>query len=249
MTDFIDSFDSLLGAFPKTRPPLSPAQRAIALEAQRVNREGRNPATAASQRLEQWMHRRVAARRGGDVLEIGAGTLNHLRFEQGVSAYDAIEPEDRLYRGSGEREKIRDVYTDISEVPRDRRYDRIISIAVLEHLTDLPVCFARSALLLNEGGLFQAGIPSEGGLLWALAWRLTTGLAFRLRTGLDYGERMRHEHVNTAGEVIALARFFFERVAIRRFPLPLFHLSFYHYLEAEDPRRERASEYLRRRSL
>lgn len=236
--------EALLEAFPKTRPPLSPAQQAIAFEAQKMNREGGNWATKASQRLERWMHRCVALRQGGEILELGAGTLNHVPFEPGALAYDAIEPEARLYAGSPAHGRVRTFYRDIAEVPGDRHYDRIVSVAVLEHLTDLPACLARSALLLKPDGVFQAGIPSEGGFLWGLAWRTTTGVAYRLRTGLDYAERMRHEHVNTAHEIMALSRYFFADIDVRLFPLPLFHLSFYHYFEAREPRVERARAYL-----
>jgi SAM-dependent methyltransferase len=243
------AIEALLDAFPKRRPPLSPAQQAIALEAQKINREGRNWATKASRSLEKWMHRRVAAGTKGEILEIGAGTLNHLPFERGAAAYDAIEPEERLYADSPMREQIRGFYPDITEVPRDRRYDKIVSVAVLEHLTELPMCFARAALLLKDDGVFQAGIPSEGALLWSLAWRTTTGIAFHLRTGLDYGERMRHEHVNTAREIIALAQYFYRRTDVRLFPLPLFHLSLYHYLEAREPHLDRARGYLDRRGV
>ncbi len=243
------TIEALLDAFPKKRPPLSPAQQAIAFEAQKMNREGRNWATKASRNLEKWMHRRVAVPRQGNILEIGAGTLNHLPFERGVAAYDAIEPDDRLYADSPLCQNVRHFYRDITQVPTDRRYDRIVSVAVLEHLTDLPMCLARSALLLNQNGVFQAGIPSEGGFLWGLAWRTTTGVAYRLRTGLDYAERMRHEHVNSAREILALSRYFFRDIDVRLFPLPLFHLSFYHYFEAREPRLERARGYLDRRDV
>ncbi len=243
------TIEALLDAFPKRRPPLSLAQQAIAFEAQKINREGRSWATQASRHLERWMHQRVAVRRGGEILEIGAGTLNHLPFEAGALAYDAIEPDDRLCADSPMCRNVRHFYRHIAEVPRDHRYDRIISVAVLEHLTDLPMCLARSALLLKQNGVFQAGIPSEGGFLWGLAWRTTTGIAYRLRTGLDYADRMRHEHVNSAREIIALAQYFFERVNVRLFPLPLFHLSFYHYFEAREPHLDRAHGYLDRRGV
>ena len=94
--------------------------------------------------------------------------------------------------------------------------------------------------------MFQAGIPSEGGLLWWLGWRLSTGLGFYLRTGLDYGVLMRHEHVNNAQEIIAVVTHFFENVTVVRFPTPICQLSFYSYIKAQRPRRTIAQEFLER---
>jgi len=70
--------------------------------------------------------------------------------------------------------------------------------------------------------------------LW-LGWRCSTGLSYYLRTGLDYGKLMRHEHINTAPEILAIVRHVFSSVVVRRFPLPHHHLSFYTYLEARSP--------------
>ena len=57
-----------------------------------------------------------------------------------------------------------------------------------------------AALRLEADGVFQAGIPSEGGFLWGIAWRLSTGISYYLRTGLGYGVVMRHEHIDSAFE-------------------------------------------------
>jgi hypothetical protein len=117
-------------------------------------------------------------------------------------------------------------------------------VAVLEHLDDLPMIVARAALLLRDDGVFQAGIPSEGGFLWTLAWRTTTGVAYWLRNRLDYGVLMHHEHLNTAAEIEAVVGHFFGKVEVARFPLPLRQLSFYSYLEARQPNADRARAYL-----
>ena len=134
------------------------------------------------------------------------------------------------------------MYRDIEEVSDGDRFDRIFSVAVLEHVLDLPLLIARSAILLAEGGIFQAGIPAEGGAMWGLAWRLTTGLSFRIRTGLPYGEMMRHEHVNEAQEIRQLIEYYFEDVELQQFPLPHLHLSLYHYLKASKPRLDRCQQ-------
>lgn len=194
-----------------------------------------------AQKMERWMHRQVATVKGGAVLELGAGTLNHLKFEQPGIEYDIVEPFEELCRGRPELARIRNKYACIADIPSKYRYRRIVSIAVLEHMHDLPREMAEAALKLDEDGVFQAGIPTEGGALWWLGWRFSTGISYYLRTGLDYGVLMRHEHVNTADEIIYLARHLFGSVAIRRFPCAGQHFSFYTYVEARRPDRDRCS--------
>ena len=242
-----DRIETILARFPKQRPPLPEAFQHVYEREYLLNRQGASVVTKMSSGLEAWMHRRVAAAPPGDVLELGAGTLNQLQYEAPQPAYDVVEPFAALYAGSGEIGKIRKFYADISEVPPARRYERIISVAVLEHLDDLAAIVARSAELLEDGGVFQAGIPSEGGWLWKLAWRSTTGVAFWLRNRLDYSVLMRHEHLNNAAEIEAVVSHFFGEVQVSRFPTPLRQLSFYSYLEARQPRRDRAADYLGRR--
>jgi hypothetical protein len=225
----------LLASYPRPRPPLGPEYRAIYVEHYRANRAG-----FAARRLESWMHRAVAGG-GGPLLEVGAGSFNHVPYETAVEVYDAVEPFRDLSEGSAWRARVRRVYDSIAEV--DGRYARIVSVAVLEHLTDLPWIVARCGLLLEPGGRFQAGIPSEGALLWGIGWRAVAAPAFRRRFKLSYAPMVRHEHVNSAREVLAVVRHFFDDVRVRRFPTPLFHLSFYTAVEARGPRVERCRAY------
>ncbi|HEY8553754.1 MAG TPA: methyltransferase domain-containing protein [Burkholderiales bacterium] len=237
--------EELLRRFPKTRPPLPEAHRKVYVEEYRANREGANLASAIATKLEQWMHRRVAALQGPrSVLEIGAGTLNHLPYERAHAAYDVVEPFVELYAASEHRGRVRRFYASTGEIEGAAVYDRILSIAVLEHMTDLPRELAHACRLLRQEGVFQAGFPTEGGALWGCAWRFGTGIAYRLRTGLDYAELMRHEHVNREKEIVAVAAHFFDDVRVERFPLPARHLSLYTYLEARRPRIDRSARYL-----
>lgn len=240
--------EARLQRFPKARPPLPPRLQEIYARQYAENRAGESTAASLSQRLERWMHRQVAADvrdRAKPTLELGAGNLNQLPFEPEGAAYDIVEPFAELYRGSPRLPRVRDVFADIADVPAGRRYDRITSIAALEHICDLPLVLARSAQLLAPGGGFRAAIPSEGGFLWRLGWSLTTGLEFRLRHGLDYGLLMAHEHVNDAAEIEALVRAVFEDVRVRSFGLGR-QLSLYRFIEASRPRAEVADAWLRR---
>ncbi len=196
------------------------------------------------------MHNQVASPESGiRILELGAGTLNHVSYENRFEVYDIVEPFRQLWQDSPRLAQVSAVYEDISHLPAAKRYDRIISIAVLEHLVDLPFVIADCGLRLAEGGELRAGIPTEGGFLWSLGWRSTTGLSFRLRTGLSYEPYIRHEHVNLAEEVIAIVGYFFQRLEFQRFPLPMKHLSLYTALRASCPYLDRCAAFRQDRTL
>jgi len=235
----------LLSTFPRRRPPLTEAHQKIFVEEYILNRSGKGLLYGAIKLLESVQHRKVAGLKDREsILEIGAGSLNHVPYESGVRIYDCVEPFPELFENSPHLQKIRNLYTDIKEVPEATCYQRIISLAVLEHLVDLPTIVAYSGLLLSPHGVFQASVPSEGGFLWGLSWRMSTGIAYRLRTGLDYKTVMRHEHINTVSEILAVARYFFETIRTSRFPFPSLHLSLYTYLEATNPRLDRCRKFL-----
>lgn len=233
--------------FPKVREPLPPEYEAIYLKHYRNSREGKSQILSLAQRAERWMHRKVA-RDVGDgapqaTLEIGAGTLNQLPYEPSTAPYDIIEPFRELYESSPLLSRVRAVYADISDVPRESRYERITSVAVLEHVANLPELVARSALLLAASGRFRAGIPSEGTILWRLGWQMTTALDFRARHKLDYSVLMRYEHVNTALEIERVLRYFFADVRQSVFGLAR-SLSLYQFFACSTPDRDRCKTYL-----
>jgi len=238
---------AMLDRFPKTRPALPPKLAAIYTRQYLENRSGETPAASAAQRLERWLHRQVAAdvrdaASPGATLELGAGTLNQLAYEPAGVAYDIVEPFEELYRGSPRLGAVRFVYADIGEVPPSQAYERITSVAALEHICDLPLVLARAARRLAPGGALRAAIPSEGGFLWGLGWRATTGLEFRLRHGLDYGQLMAHEHVNDAREIETLVRALFDEVQVKSFGLGR-QLSLYRFLAARGPRLAVAADW------
>lgn len=240
------TIDPVLSAFPKSRPELSAAHQASYLDEIKINRgEEGGLFYRLLVKLESWMHVQVAAfNRDEPVLEIGAGTLNHLPYEPEVTTYDVVEPIKALYEPSPNFKRVRRFYGDIAELELVPTYGRVATIAALEHVERLPEMLARVGLMLRDDGQLRAGIPSEGGFLWGASWRCTTGILYRLRTGLPYAPLMRHEHVNEAEEIVALARHFFDDVKTRRFPLPFLHLSFYTFFVATGPKREICSGYL-----
>jgi len=233
--------EKLLTRFPKKRPLLSNNLQKIYAEHYKKNRDGGTPASFLAQKLESWMHKKVATAiplkklTTLDTLEIGAGTLNQISYESVNGNYDCIEPMDSLYKNSSNLPHIRNIFSDISEINSAIKYNRIISVAVLEHIENLPQLIKKSIEHMADGGIFACGIPSEGGFLWGMAWRLTTGLEFRLSTGLNYSELMRHEHLNDSLEIEILLKHYFKDVNIQRLGLGR-HLSLYTYIECKNPK-------------
>jgi SAM-dependent methyltransferase len=240
-------FDWLHKNFPKRRPELSPSYAALYINEYKRNRGSDNTMPSFKDRLEQWMHHQVAnvTAPKGPILELGAGTLNHLSWEKVDCPYDIVEPFTELYEEKTQLSRLRHIYKSIFEIPPTAIYSKILSVAVLEHVTDLPCVVARCALLLSDDGVMVNGIPSEGGLLWYLAWKFGTGLSFRIRTGLPYTPLMRHEHVNTAKEILRILHIFFGDVKYTFFPLPFLHGSFYIFVRASRPNKRIAEQFLR----
>jgi hypothetical protein len=244
----INQGEYIMKKFPKIRPPLPDEFARIYAAHYKNNREGNTPASSLSRKMESWLHKRVAddVRSGTprkDTLEIGAGTLNQLQYEPAVGQYDIVEPFHDLFSGSSLLHRITKIFSDISEIPGNRKYHRITSIAAFEHILNLPEVIARAGLLLGHGGSLRVSIPSEGTIPWMLGWKLTTGLEFRIRHGLDYGLLMKHEHVNTAKEIEGLLGYFFRDIEIKVFGLSR-QFSLYQFFACSDPVTGRCLEYL-----
>ncbi len=225
--------------FPKKRIELPEEFKTIYLSHYQKNRSGATFATFFSKRMERWMHKRVAAdvrllrsSRNDATLEIGAGTLNHLTYED-CNAYDIVEPFKELYANSPDLKKVHKVFSDIEEINSGNKYDRIISIAMFEHVLDLPKIVAKTGLLLNEKGTLRVAIPNEGSFLWKLGWKLTTGIEYKLKYGLDYGILMKYEHINSANEIENVLNYFYKNVKCSYFGLSK-NFSFYRFYECAE---------------
>ena len=237
-----------LSDFPKIRPTLPTEYQKIYLQHMKENRHGQSPASRLSTALEGWMHRRIArdvrkSKQSLSTLEIGAGTLNHLRHEPHNPAYDIVEPSHFLFEDFPFLSLVRTIYKEITDVQPDAAYDRIISIASFEHICNLTEVVAWCGLLLKPDGHLRAAIPTEGGPLWKLGWKLTTGWEFKRRYGLDYEVIMRTEHVNTWTEVAEVLNYFFQNVECSYLGLSR-TVSFYQVYICREPDRTKCSDYL-----
>jgi hypothetical protein len=234
--------------FPKIRPALPKEIDEIYSNYYKSNRDGQTIVSSHTRKIESWMHKKVARDTIGTqhsnkaTLEIGAGTLNQLPYETNSQPYDIVEPFTNLYRNSLHLHRIRNIYKDISDVPSEYSYDRITSIAVLEHICNLPEVVSKSGLLLAPNGVFHAAIPSEGTLLWKLGWLMTTGIEFKITYGLDYGLLMKHEHVNTADEIENVLEFFFENIECEVFGLSK-RISLYRFYSCSKPIKNNCKEF------
>ena len=208
----------LFEKFPKKRAELPEAYKKIYHQHYLISREGKSTATSLTKRLESWMHKKtaedvVAGNKKMSTLEIGAGTLNQLKYEPVHQEYDIVEPFNKLYENRPLIKKVRTIYNDISEV-HGIKYERITSIATFEHIINLPDVVAKAATLLNEkSGHLRVAIPNEGTLLWSLGTRIT-GFEFKKKYGLDYQILMQYEHVNSAGEIEQVLKYFFKNVRL-----------------------------------
>jgi hypothetical protein len=242
---------SILSSYPKARLELPDAYRAIYKQHYLANRSGAYVTTSVSNKMEGWMHRRVASDLTSNskvsTLEIGAGTLNQLPFEPPVGPYDIVEPFEVLYESAPGYERLRHVFSDIIQARDSGPYDRITSIAAFEHITDLPVVVAQAALLLKPEGSLRVAIPNEGTVLWRLG-TLISGYEFKKRYGLEYELLMRYEHINSAAEVEDVLCFFFNRVSCRVFGLCK-SLAFYRFYECRGARLDTAREHLTKRDI
>ena len=175
-----------------------------------------------SQLSERWLHTSIDERNiKNTTLEIGAGTLNHLKYET-KKHYDIIEPKNFLYKNSINKKLINKRYADIKLTP-DNNYNRIISCAVLEHITDLPDYLYVSSLKLKKGGYQQHSIPCEGYPIWDILWFMFSGILFKLKFGYSFRYIQKHEHVNNFDEI--------------KFSYPFYnkYLSFYANIKFSNP--------------
>jgi hypothetical protein len=232
--------------YPKVRVDLPLEFQKIYAEHYKSNREGGSSASSLAQKMEAWLHKKVAADVQGahnqSTLEIGAGTLNQLLYEQ-PSPYEIIEPFSALFINSPLKSHVDAVYQDIDEISESKKYDRIITVATFEHITDLPKVVARTCIHLNENGTLRVSIPNEGTILWKMGYELTTGIEFKLKYGLDYSVLMNYEHVNTASEIEQVLKYFYGKTKCSCFGISR-GLALYRFYECSAPKTQLAKEYL-----
>lgn len=228
--------NELLATYPRKRKELPKEYQAIYDQHYSENRNGKTKASYFSSKLEHWLHNKVAKTSSADkkTLEIGAGTLNQLDFEQ-PTVYDIVEPYKKLFEDSPNLKYVRNVYSDISEIS-DEKYDRITAVACFEHIDNLPDVVQKCVELLDKNGTVCISIPNEGRFLWKFAYTMTTGREFKKRFGLEYETLMRYEHINSADEIEQILKYYFKSVKMSLLGIGK-TFSFYRYYECSNPRK------------
>ena len=178
-------------------------------------------------------------------LEIGAGNLNHLKYESpnNLLNYTVIEPQKFLLKNNKYKNSVK-IYKNLNQVKK-KSLDRIISCAVLEHITDLPKYLAQSSGLLKSNGYQSHSIPCEGYPLWHFVWDIVSGIPFKIRTGLNFKEIQKYEHVNNYDEILFLIKYFYNECDIK-FSYPSFftpYLSLYANITFSKPNNTNINKY------
>ena len=86
----------ILKKYPKKRPGLPIKLKKVFNEHYKSNRQ-----SFLSQLSEKWLHFAIKNKETNKkTLEVGAGTLNHLKYENLNKIYDIIEPKKFLFKSS-----------------------------------------------------------------------------------------------------------------------------------------------------
>lgn len=219
------SLKSVLNKFPKKRPKLSkPIKNIFDIEYRK------NRTNYFSQLSESWLHYSIKGRSCNInclTLEIGAGTLNHLKYEckKNLEDYSIIEPKKYLFKSNKLKNSVTNIYKSFDKLPKNK-FDRIISCAVLEHLEDLPMYLVKTAVAMKKNGYQSHSIPCEGYPTWQVAWNVASAVPFKIRTGLDFKEIQKHEHLNNYDEIVLLIKHFYNKCEIKH-SYPLFFSPFF----------------------
>ena len=172
------SIFNLIKKYPKKRPALSREVKKIFDIEYKKNREN-----LLSQLSESWLHFAIRGRNllSNTTLEIGAGSLNHLKYENFTKKhiYDVIEPKKFLYKNNKNKFLVNKFYKSLSNT-RKNTYNRIISCAVLEHLEDLPNYLYLSSQKMKKNGYQSHSIPCEGYPVWNITWFIISGITLIL---------------------------------------------------------------------
>ena len=178
-----------------------------------------------SSALQSWMmgasHKLLERPFGTDavfkqVLEIGAGTGEHLKFVR--HKFDKYVLTDQNAKTLGvARDKLAALHNGkvVFEVQMgediahpDNSFDRVIAAHVLEHIYPPHLAIKEWVRVIKDGGTLSILIPTDPGM----AWRLGRTLGPRqnaLARGLAYDYIMAREHVNSCTNLLAILRHYF----------------------------------------
>ena len=163
------------------------------------------------------------------VLEIGAGTGEHVKFvSHKFSEYILTDLDqktlDRARKKLGSFEHYNLLKFDCQEGSKlcysDDSFDRLIAAHVLEHIYQPHLVLKEWIRVIKNGGTLSILLPTDPGL----AWRLGRYLGPRknaIAQGIEYDYIMAREHVNSCNNLIAILRHYFKDADESWWPLPV----------------------------
>jgi phosphatidylethanolamine/phosphatidyl-N-methylethanolamine N-methyltransferase len=162
------------------------------------------------------------------VLEIGAGTGEHLSFvrhsfeEYILTDLDPMTLEVAKNKLAGiHHGKVRFAAQTANGLNYpDGAFDRLVAAHVLEHIYQPHLALKEWYRVLKHGGVLSILIPTDPGL----AWRLGRHLGPRknaIAQGIPYDYIMAREHVNSCNNLIAILRHYFPEAKEAWWPLPI----------------------------
>lgn len=160
-------------------------------------------------------------------LEIGAGIGEHLDYErltrEQKANYVALELRPQMAEAIKNRHP--EVQTRIGDCQQrldfpDGHFDRVLAVHVLEHLPNLPATIREMHRLCNKDhGVFQVMIPTEGGLAYGIARRISAERFFVKRYKMPYRWLIEREHMNVPREIYEELANYFTIAHREHFPL------------------------------
>jgi len=182
------------------------------------------------------------------VLEIGAGTGEHIQFVQhGFNEYvmtdmdpNVLELARKKLEGIHEGKVSFEVQSGQSLSYADDSYDRLVAVHVLEHIYWPHLALKEWERVVRDGGVLSILIPTDPGL----AWRLGRHLGPRrnaVAKGIAYDYVMAREHVNSCNNLMALLRHYFPDHVEGwwPFPVPLFDVNLFFVFHANVSKQKR----------
>jgi phosphatidylethanolamine/phosphatidyl-N-methylethanolamine N-methyltransferase len=158
-----------------------------------------------------------------EVLEVGAGTLVHLRtVRHRYRRYIASDSDQAVLdkvRTQSLPPGVELLKLEANSLPFENdSMDRVIATHVLEHVPFPHLAIQEWVRVLKPGGVLSLILPCDPGL----AWRMGRHLGPRRRAaeaGLPYDYYMAREHVNSIFNLDQLLRFHFPHRAVTWWPL------------------------------
>lgn len=175
------------------------------------------------------------------VLEVGAGTGEHVKFIQHCFKEYFVTDNDEAtldvaknkIDSSSKRNIIFQIQSANELTYLDNTFDRLVATHVLEHIYYPHLALKEWSRVTKDGGILSILIPTDPGL----AWRLGRHLGPRktaISLGIAYDYVMAREHVNSCNNLIAILRHYFpgSKEAWWPFPLPSIDLNLFYAFHA-----------------